>query len=115
MEATQRLVTYAGQLGWLWAKPDGCEDTRAEIFGAQLPELPCSELLQDTWQELGLAGFGPNGAVPLTWAEVQSFIAATGCYLRPVEARCLIEMSRAYCVEVSNTNPLRISPMELAE
>ena len=85
------------------------------MFGTELPELPCGELLQDTWQEIGLAGFGANGAVPLTWSEVQAFAALTNADLRPYEARCLMEMSRAYCTEIANTNPLRISPMERAE
>jgi hypothetical protein len=81
-----------------------------------LPEMPCTELLHEIWHEIGLAGFGPHGAaVPLTWQEVQAFIATSGRDLIPIEARCLVEMSRAYCNEIANTNPLRISPMERAE
>jgi hypothetical protein len=53
-----------------------------------------------------------SGAIPLSWQELRAFADLAGCDIKPFEALCLIEMSRAYCVEVAERDPLRISPME---
>jgi hypothetical protein len=52
------------------------------------------------------------GAAPLEWAEIEAFNRLTQADLAPCEASCLADMSRAYCVEVADRNPLRKSPME---
>lgn len=82
------------------------------LYGETLPELPASERLAELWQQLGYAKSGLNGAQPFDWTELQAFEAMTQSGLHPAEASCLVEMSRAYCVEVANGNPLRKSPME---
>lgn len=64
------------------------------------------------WQGLGLARDGMAGAVPLEWGEVEAFNRLTAADLSPCEASCLVDMSRAYCVEIADRNPLRKSPME---
>lgn len=94
------------------ARPEGQEQTRAELYGEDLPALPASERLSDLWQQLGYAGFSFNGTVPLDWRELQAFAEMTRCDITPAEASCLMDMSRAYCVEIGNRNPLSKAPME---
>lgn len=53
-----------------------------------------------------------GGVVPFDWGEVQAYAALTAADLHPSEASCLVEMSRAYCREVIDGNPLRKAPME---
>jgi hypothetical protein len=85
---------------------------RAEVHGVEYPELPTAETVHDWWDDVGRCGLIQGSPIPLTWAELQAFAALSGADLRPYEAKCLVEMSRAYCLEITNTNPLRISPME---
>jgi hypothetical protein len=99
-------------LGYLWCVPEGAEESRASVMGMELPELPTKETLQDVWHSLGMALSGMSGAIPLSWQELRAFADLAGCDIKPFEALCLIEMSRAYCVEVAERDPLRISPME---
>ena len=94
------------------AKPEGEDQNRAQLYGETLPELPVSECLPDVWRDLGYAMPGANGAVPFTFGELQAFTGLTDCNLGPVEALCLVDMSRAYCVEIMERSPLRKSPME---
>jgi hypothetical protein len=94
------------------AKPEGQEETRARLFGEVLPEIGLGERLTEVWRELGYAKSGSHGAVPFDFAEVDAFNRLTDCNLSPHEAMCLIDMSRAYCVEVAERNPLRVAPME---
>jgi hypothetical protein len=97
------------------AKPEGQDESRLFLYGETLPELPPAERLAAVWSELGYAKEGMAGAVPLDWSELEAFARLTDCDLNPHEASCLMDMSRAYCVEVANRNPLRKSPMERAE
>ena len=53
-----------------------------------------------------------GGAEPFTWTEIDSYNRATGANLSPVEARCLMDMSRAYVRGLNDTRPLSIEPME---
>lgn len=94
------------------AKPDGQDENRLQLYGESLPELPYTERLPDLWRELGYARETMGGVIPFDWREVQSYADLIGCDLAPCEASCLVDMSRAYCVEISNGNPLRIAPME---
>lgn len=64
------------------------------------------------WQALGYARETMGGAIPFEWSEVHAFARLTCADLAPCEAFCLVDMSRAYCVEIANRNPLRIAPME---
>lgn len=82
------------------------------MFGETLPELPPRERLADVWRDMGCATADMNGVAPFSWQELQAFSAATDCALAPAEARCLIDMSRAYASAVSDENPLSIAPME---
>lgn len=82
------------------------------MYGESLPELPASECVVEYWRELGYARESMNGAVPVTWQELQAFAEIGGYAISPVEARCLIDMSRAYCIEIANSSPLRKPPME---
>lgn len=82
------------------------------MFGEVLPDLPITERLADLWQALGYAREGMAGAVPFEWREVQAFAQLTQCDISPAEASCLMDMSRAYCVEIGNRNPLSKAPME---
>lgn len=106
------MISFAAQVGWLSAKPQGHTETRHQMFGGELPELPAGELLADKWMQAGRAKPGFSGYMPLEWVDLQAFNALTGADLLPCEADCLVEMSRAYCAEIAETNPLRISPME---
>jgi hypothetical protein len=82
------------------------------LYGETLPALPSSERLADLWQQLGYAGQSFGGVVPFSWQELQAFAEMTGCGITPAEASCLMDMSRAYCVEIGNGNPLSKAPME---
>ena len=82
------------------------------MFGEVLPEIGVCERLTDVWQELGYAKPGTHGAVPFDFTEVDAFNRLTDCNLTAHEAVCLVDMSRAYCVEVAERNPLRVAPME---
>jgi hypothetical protein len=83
-----------------------------QLYGESLPVLAAGERLADVWRELGYAKSGPHGAVPFDFTEVEAFNRLTNCNLAPVEALCLVDMSRVYCTEVMDNNPLRKSPME---
>lgn len=103
---------FAAQVGWLLAKPEGQEENRAALFGEALPDLPPTERLHDVWRELGCAKDGFNGPLPFDWAEIAAFDRMIAADLAPCEASCLVDMSRSYCVEVTDRNPLRKAPME---
>ena len=94
------------------AKPDGQDEPRANLFGDALPELPPSERLAEIWRDFGRAGDGFCGPVPFSWAEIAAFTRLTGIDLHPAEASCLVEMSRQFCIEIADRNPMRIAPME---
>lgn len=94
------------------AKPKDSKENRAQMFGEALPELPATERLADVWRALGYARESMTRATPFDWQEVQAYDAMTGENLSHCEASCLVDMSRAYCVEVADTNPLRIAPMD---
>jgi len=98
--------------GWLAAKPKDCKETRAEMFGGELPDLPPSEMVVDYWQELGFAGIGYSGYIPFSWQEIAAFVSCGGYDIAPVEARVLVDMSKAFAREYADDNPLSISPVE---
>jgi hypothetical protein len=81
------------------------------MYGVILPELAETEFLQDWWHETGMAQSGMSGAVPISWQEMRAFADMTGRDIRPYEAQCLVDMSRAYCAEISNRTSC-IAPME---
>jgi hypothetical protein len=87
-------------------------ETRAELKGERLPEIPFSERLVDYWRELGYAMDGPAGPVPFTWGEVAAFASVGGYDIIPVEARVLVNMSRAYVDAMNDTAPLSKAPMD---
>jgi hypothetical protein len=97
------------------AKPEGEELNRAQLYGETLPELPIGERLHDLWRDLGHAMPGTYGAVPFTYGEIAAFDKLADCNLAPVEALCLVDMSRAYCAEIMERSPLRKAPMERDE
>ena len=82
------------------------------MYGEALPELPASERLAEFWYDLGYARSSMNGAEPYTWQELQAFAVIGGYDISAIEARCLMDMSRAYCVEIGDNSHLRIPPME---
>ena len=94
------------------ATPEGQDERRTETHGLELPELPCSERLADIWECMGRARAGGYGAVPFDFSDIDAFNRVTDCNLSPDEALCLVDMSRAYCVEAQDKNPLRKAPME---
>ena len=55
-----------------------------------------------------------GGVEPFTWSEIEAYDRMTGANLSPVEAHCLMDMSRAYVRGFSDTRPLSIEPMERA-
>jgi hypothetical protein len=82
------------------------------MHGERLPEVPFAERLVDYWRELGFAMFGGSGPMPFTWQEVAAFASVGGYDISPVEARALVNMSRAYVAAMNDTNPLSIAPMD---
>ena len=93
-------------------KPEGSEYTRAELKGERLPDLPHTERLADYWRELGFCMYGMGGAMPFTWGEVAAFASVGGYDISAVEARALVNMSRAYVAAMQETDPLSIAPMD---
>lgn len=81
------------------------------MYGLSLPELSETETLHRVWQELGMAAVGVSGAVPISWQELRAFADMAGRDIRPYEALCLVDMSRAYCAEIGNRASC-IAPME---
>ena len=56
-----------------------------------------------------------GGLIPLTWQELHAFRIETGAIGPGWEPETLMEMSRAYCVEIGKaSDPFRISPMDRA-
>ncbi len=52
---------------------------------------------------------------PHSWQEIKAFAEATGYVSAAWELECLMDMSRAYCSELSlSTDGFRISPMDRA-
>lgn len=82
------------------------------MYGVTLPELPPAERLGDIWLDMGCASGGSWGVSPLSWQEISAYSGLTGTELAPLEAQCLVDMSRAYVQAVNDTNPLSIAPME---
>jgi hypothetical protein len=56
--------------------------------------------------------YGMGGAVPFTWGEVAAFASIGGYDISPVEARALVNMSRAYASALLDTKPNSIAPMD---
>lgn len=85
------------------------------MFGFRLPVLPDCETLAEHWQELGYAKSSVSGGLePFSWLEIDAYNRLTESGLVPVEAQCLMDMSRAYVRGISDTKPLSIEPMERA-
>jgi len=83
------------------------------MYGDDYPELPASESLVDYWRDIGFASPAPmGGAFPISWRDVQAFKEAGGYDISPCEARCLVDMSRAYVQGMLDDHPLSIAPME---
>lgn len=65
------------------------------------------------WENMGYARALPmGGCAGFEWQEVTAYIAATHSDLSPIEAKTLVDMSRAYAEAVADKNPLSIAPME---
>lgn len=99
-------------MGWLSAKPDKSKETRAQLYGERLPELPLTEDLQDHWAELGRARECQVGLLPFEWQEIEAYARLNAIQLSPFEAQTLVDMSRAFANGYADTNPLSIEPME---
>lgn len=56
--------------------------------------------------------YGAGGPVPFTWGEVAAFASVGGYDISHVEARALVNMSRAYLAAMQDTDPLSIAPMD---
>jgi hypothetical protein len=56
--------------------------------------------------------YGMGGLVPFTWQEVAAFANVGGYDISAVEARALVNMSRAYVAAMQDTAPLSIAPMD---
>jgi len=82
------------------------------MYGDMLPDMPLDETLHITWQEIGLCASGASGPVPFSWVELQAFAQLSGYAISPVEAGCLVDMSRAFCNAIGDNDPLSIPPME---
>ncbi len=79
------------------------------MHGERFPEISHTERLVDYWRELGYCMIGPS---PFTWGEVAAFASVGGYDISPIEARVLVNMSRAYVAALQDTNPLSIAPMD---
>ena len=77
-----------------------------------MPEVPYTERLVDYWRELGFAMYGGAGLAPFSWQEVAAFASVGGYDISAIEARALVNMSRAYVAAMQDDNPLSIAPMD---
>jgi hypothetical protein len=83
------------------------------MYGERLPDIPTWEPVLSYWFELGLCGRGGDGVgLPFSWVEVDAFARMAGHVIEPLEASCLVDMSRAYAKALSDDNPLSIAPMD---
>lgn len=82
------------------------------MYGEAMPELPPTESMADMWRELGLAQMTMHGPSPFDWVQVDAFARLAGYAISPIEAHCLMDMSRAYVNGLADTNPFSIAPME---
>lgn len=93
--------------------PDKQTETRAQSKGATLPEVAIAERMVELWQELGFVRrLSDGGAAPFEWQELAAFADLAGYAISPIEAQCLMDMSRAYVAGLNDCNPFSIAPME---
>ena len=82
-------------------------------MGVALPEIPPSEYMVEIWHHLGFFRIlGDGGRAPFEWHEIAAFAQMAGYAISPIEAHCLIDMSRAFVAGLNDTNPFSIPPME---
>lgn len=55
---------------------------------------------------------GATGIMPIGWDTLRAFDELNQLHIKPFEAACLVEMSRAYVTASLDTNPLSIAPIE---
>lgn len=57
--------------------------------------------MAEYFEEVGPCGYGFDGLVPLTFAEVKAWVDLTAMDVRPWEASMVVRMSKAYCQQHS--------------
>ena len=90
---------------WLLISPDGYDKTNGNIYGGDLPEIHngCRHL-PEFLHEIGTAGQGVNGLVPLTFLEIEAWSRMTNVKLSPFESKALRNMSSAYASVINSDN-----------
>jgi hypothetical protein len=85
--------------------------TRAERYGdAAWWPAPPDEHLAGLFFESGLYLRGFDSPSPLTWQELQAFIALNSLELAQWEVKALMKMSRSYCSWLSKADDPRCDP-----
>lgn len=86
---------------------DGATKTRLELRREQgiidevMPEVNSGFYLIGWLNELGLANYGLNGVIPLTFVDLQAWQTMTGRNVNPWESKTLITLSRQYCAQMN--------------
>jgi hypothetical protein len=74
------------------------------------PPLGEEHYLVGLWERVGYCSNFGNGAVPLTWSEINNWMQATGTTLSTWEVETLASMSRLYAQELHSTEVNRAMP-----
>lgn len=82
-------------------------------MGTILPTVDPAETLVELWHELGFfRRLGDGTPTAFEWQELAAFAQMSGYAISPIEAHCLMDMSRAYVAGLADTHPFSIPPME---
>lgn len=66
-----------------------------------MPEINDGRYLINWWTDLGMANYGFNGVIPLTYMDLQAWAAMTKRDPNPWESATLVNLSRQYCSQMN--------------
>ena len=108
-------------LAWLRSTEEGAQQSRIEkrrdtgITDEVMPEVDEGRYLINWLNDLGLANYGFNGVIPLTFIDLQAWAAMTGRNPNPWESTTLITLSRQYCSQMDASSKKGCEPPFAAE
>ena len=90
---------------WLALTPEGSDTTNGEFFNLDLPPLDDEYCYLPVFlHEIGTAGSGPNGLIPLTYLEIEAWSRMSKTKINSFEASALRQMSAAYAAITHDKN-----------
>jgi hypothetical protein len=108
---------FVQHLAWLHAVPD-TKDSRASRIDSlpenhiyrTMPDAGGADHLLSHLMQVGICSSGANGAIPLSWSELKSYIELSGSELDSWECETVIELSRAYVSTLSAARQPEMPP-----